>query len=377
MKRITGIAGTAGLDFVGTALLGAPAAAASTTDHAGGAVFVQSGNVAGNTVVAYDRAGDGRLRQAGVYRTGGVGGRLDGAVVDFTASQGALALDRGAGLLYAVNAGSDTVTVFDVHGDRLERRQTIASGGAFPVSIAVHGDLVYVLNARDGGSIQGYRRVGRTLVTVAAWHRALGLDPAAAPEFTHTPGQVAFTPDGSALIVTTKAGSNAIDVFGVDRHGEPSATPVVNVEAGAVPFAVAFDGRGRLVVAEAGTNAVATFTLGRDGTLRPVATAATGQAATCWIVATGGNVYTGNAGSGNLSGYTVGAGGTLTSLGTFATGAGQVDVAAAPDGRYLYAQTGAAGNVVALKVGRDGSLTKVATVTVPGAAGGEGIVVTA
>jgi hypothetical protein len=34
-----------------------------------------------------------------------------------------------------------------------------------------------------------------------------------------------------------------------------------------------------------------------------------------------------------------------------------------------------AGNVVALKVGRGGTLTKVATVTVPGAAGGEGIVV--
>ena len=65
--------------------------------------------------------------------------------------------------------------------------------------------------------------------------------------------------------------------------------------------------------------------------------------------------------------------GTLTSLGIFATGAGQVDVAATPDGHYLYAQTGAAGGIVALRVGHDGSLTKVGEVTVPGAAGGEGI----
>ncbi|WP_426513708.1 hypothetical protein ACPPVO_25725 [Dactylosporangium sp. McL0621] len=80
------------------------------------------------------------------------------------------------------------------------------------------GDLVYVLNARDGGSVQGFVRVGRTLVKVAAWHRSLGLDPAATPEFTHTPGQIAFTPDGSRLLVTTKAGSNAIDAFTVDRR---------------------------------------------------------------------------------------------------------------------------------------------------------------
>jgi DNA-binding beta-propeller fold protein YncE len=373
MNGITRIAGTAGFALAATALLAAPAAA-STTTHADGAVFAQTSNTAGNTIVAFDRAADGSLRQAGLYPTGGLGGRLTGAVVDVTASQDALALDRSAGLLYAVNAGSDTITVFDVHGDRLSRRQVISSGGAFPVSIAVHGSLVYVLNARDGGSVQGFRRVGRTLVKVPAWHRPLGLDAAATPEFTHTPGQVAFTPDGSRLIVTTKANTNAIDVFDVDRLRGPSASPVVNVVAGAVPFAVAFDGKDRLVVAEAGTNAVATFALNRDNTLRPGATQATGQAATCWIVATHGRVYTGNAGSGTLSGYSIGAGGGLTSLGTFATGAGQVDIAATPDGRYLYAQTGAAGHIVALKVARDGTLTKLGEVTVPAAIGGEGIV---
>ena len=67
-------------------------------------------------------------------------------------------------------------------------------------------------------------------------------------------------------------------------------------------------------------------------------------------------------------------GGTLTTQGTFATGAGQVDVAATADGRYLYAQTGAAGTVVSLRVNRDGTLTKTGEVTVPGAVGGEGIV---
>ena len=374
MKATIRIAGTAGLALAASALIAGPASASTTAANGAGAVFAMSDNLSGNTVVAFDRGANGGLHQAAVYPTGGLGGQLVGSVVDHTASQGALALDRASGLLYAVNAGSDTVTVFDVHGDRLGKRQVISSGGAFPVSIAVHGNLVYVLNARDGGSIQGYLRLGRTLVKVRGWHRALGLDPAATPEFTHTPGQIAFTPDGSRLVVTTKAGSNAIDVFSVDRLHGPSARPVVNVEAGAVPFAVAFDAGGHLVVAEAGTNAVATFAVNRDNSLTPLATASTGQAATCWIVGTGGAVYAGNAGSGNLSGYRVARSGSLTSLGTFATGAGQVDVAAPPDGRYLYAQTGASGGVVALRVNRDGSLTPVGAVTVPGAVGGEGIV---
>ena len=56
-----------------------------------------------------------------------------------------------------MNAGSDTVSVFAVYGDRLRLRQVVRSGGKFPVSIAVHGDTVYVLNAHDGGSVQGFR----------------------------------------------------------------------------------------------------------------------------------------------------------------------------------------------------------------------------
>jgi len=374
MRTSIRVAGVAGFALAMPALAAATPAAAATSSGRDGAVFALTDNLSANTVVAYDRTPDGALHQGGTYGTGGLGGQLAGSVVDHTASQGALALDRDNGLLYAVNAGSDTLTVFDVHGDRLDRRQVVGSGGAFPVSVAVHGNLVYVLNARDGGSIQGYLRLGRTLVRVPAWHRTLGLDPAAAPEFTHSPGQIAFTPDGSRLLVTTKAGSNAIDVFAVDRLRGPSARPVVNSLPGAVPFAVAFDGGGHLLVAEAGPNAVASFRIDRDDTLSPIATAATGQAATCWIVAANGRTYTGNAGSGNLSGYAVGRDGSLRSLGAFATGAGQVDVAATPDGRYLYAQTGAAGNLVALRAGLDGTLTKVGEFSVPGAAGGEGVV---
>jgi hypothetical protein len=64
------------------------------SDDRAGVVFVQNDALDGNAVTAYDRMQDGSLRQAGSYATGGNGGRLQGAAVDFTASQGALVRPR-------------------------------------------------------------------------------------------------------------------------------------------------------------------------------------------------------------------------------------------------------------------------------------------
>jgi DNA-binding beta-propeller fold protein YncE len=336
------------------------------------AVFVQTDNTAGNHVVAYHRSADGTLTPAGSYATGGRGGILAGSVVDHTASQGSLAYDPAHALLYAVNAGSNTISVFSVSGDRLTRREVLGSGGSFPVSVAVHGDLVYVLNALGGGNVQGFKVIGSFLAPLPGSRRDLGLDPNQTPQFTSTPGQVAFTPDGSQLIATTKNNGNDIDVFGVGFGGRLSGRPVVNSEPGTVPFAISFDSSGHLVIAEAGTNALATFALSAHGTVRLLNEAGTGQAATCWVTPAGPYLFASNAGSANVSGFISSAGGALTLLGSTGTDAGTVDAAAAAG--FLYVQTGGNGIVDEFAIGTGGSLTKIGSVTVPGAAGGEGIV---
>ncbi len=337
-------------------------------------VFVQTDNTAGNQVIAYDQGPDGSLTEVGAYPTEGLGGELEGSVVDHLASQGSLAYDPDNRLLYAVNAGSNSVSVFAVFGDRLFLQQVISSGGSFPVSVAVDHGLVYVLNAGEGGSLQGYRAGFGRLFPIPGSGRALGLDPTETPRFTHTPGQVAFSPDGSKVIVTTKAAGSDIDVFGVQAFGRLSATPVVNPEPGTVPFAVTFDQAGDLIVSQAGTNAVTSYALHQDGTVAALSTLATGQAATCWIVRSGSVAYASNAGSATLSDVGLGAGGQLSSLGTTETSGGTVDAAVAANGRFLYVQGGAAGTVDAFSIGAGGALIKVGTVTVPGAVGGEGIV---
>ena len=366
-------AGVAGASAVGLFALGAnPASAATPAAHTSHdhAVFVEANDPAGNTIAVYDRNSDGTLTAAGRYATGGNGGVLTGSVVDHLASQGAVTYDSRRGLLYAVNAGSNTLTTFAVHGDQLERLQIVGTGGTFPVSVTVHGDAVYVLNARDGGSIQGFLQLGRTLVRIPAWHRGLGLDPEATPEFVNTPGEVVFTPNGQQLIVTTKANGSNIDVFNVDRFGGVSAKPTVTADPGGVPFAVAFDAAGRVDIAEAGPNAVASFTLNHDGRLNLVNRVATGQAATCWIVSTGSHLYADNAGSGTVSLLDVTKSGVAV-RGTAATDAGTID--AAISGRHLYVQTGGTGIVDEFTIGAGGSLTPIGSVTVPGSAGGEGI----
>jgi len=337
-------------------------------------VFVQTDNLSGNQVVAYNRAPNGTLALASTYNTGGLGGQLAGSVVDYLASQGSLAYSGQYGLLFAVNAGSNTISVFRVRGDQLFLQEVLFSGGSFPVSVAVHGDLVYVLNALNGGSLQGYRIVFGVVLPIFGSNRALGLDPSATPQFTHTPGQVAFTPNGSQLVVTTKANGNDIDVFAVGFAGLLSPAPVVNGEPGTVPFAVTFDAAGHLVVAEAGTDALETFSLSPTGVATAIDTLGSGEAATCWVTVVNGYFYASNAGSATLSEFQDSLTGQLSLAGSTGTDPGTVDSAGTPSGTFLYVQTGGNGIVDEYQVATGGSLTEIGSVVVAGAAGGEGIV---
>jgi len=276
-------------------------------------VFVQTDNLSGNHVVAFQRAANGTLTEAGSYATGGVGGQLEGSVVDHTASQGALGFDDRDDLLIAVNAGSNTISVFAVDGDRLALRQVLPSGGTFPVSVTAAGGLVYVLNALDGGAVQGFAVIGGRLQPIASASRPLGLEAGGTPQFTHTPGQVALTPEGSQLIVTTKANGNNIDVFDVGPNGELSA-PTVNNIPGGLPFAVSFDRWGHLLVTDTGLGSLGDYGVRADGELEQFDLVPSEQAATCWVARVGNRFFTSNAGSASVTGFEDSLGGTLLTV---------------------------------------------------------------
>jgi hypothetical protein len=136
----------------GSGLFGAVPIADAAAAHA---VFVQTNDPSANAIRVYDRASNGKLSFAASYATGGLGSTI-GAPTDALSSQGSLTFDAADGLLFAVNVGSDTVTVFAVSGDQLRRTQVVASGGDFPVSVTAEHGLVYVLNGGGDGSVSGY-----------------------------------------------------------------------------------------------------------------------------------------------------------------------------------------------------------------------------
>lgn len=343
----------------------------------GETVFVQTNNPSGNAVDVFDSSPDGHLSLGEVVPTGGLGGQTAGSVVDSLASQGSLVYDSNSRLLFAVNAGSNTISVLSTRGRQVRLVQTINSGGAFPDSVAVHGGLVYVLDAGGSGAVTGYRIHGVRLFPLSGSTRTLGLTNATPPNFLTSPGQIGFSPDGSELVVTTKASTSSLDVFRVNPSGTLSATPTVNADPGNVPFAFTESPTGQLVVAEAGNSTLHTYGFESGGALTSLSgSVPDGQTALCWIAPAGGHYYVANAGSNTVSVYTVAADGTPSLVGTTgiaaSTDAGPIDMAASSDGHTLYVEAGAVGAVDEFHVNADGSLHDLGSVTGLGA-GIEGI----
>jgi len=334
-------------------------------------LFVQTNNPAGNQVLICGVAADGAIEVVETVDTDGDGGAHDGLTFDPLDSQGSLVYDRRHRLLFAVNADSNTISVLGGSRPHPHLRQVVPSGGVFPVSIAVHNDLLYVLNAHAGGSITGYRIAGTQLHAIEDSTRSLELAPASGPgQNVVSPAQLAFSPDGSELVVATKAaGGGLLDVFAIGADGRPSEEFTANEAGTPAPFGFTFDGYGRLAVTDAILGVLSTYTL-RHGKTQKVASEPDGKAAMCWIAEANGNFYVTDAGSDTISCYHVDEDGRPRVLNQTATGSFPIDMAVTRDERFLYVQLAAAHRIQGYRVEDDATLTAVATLDVPTSAQG-------
>ncbi|MCB9878233.1 MAG: beta-propeller fold lactonase family protein [Planctomycetes bacterium] len=350
-------------------LLGLSLSTAVAAQGGFGAVYSLTNDAIGNAVAVSIRLPSGHLVPFASFATGGEG---TGAGLG---SQAALASSADGRYLFAVDAGSDELTMFRVFGGAFFWRvDTVASGGDRPTSVAAHHRLVYVLNA-DSDQVDGFRRVGNQLQAIPGASYALSQAGAAA-------AQVGFTPDGAHLVVTERA-TNQIVTFPVHADGTLGAA-TVNGSAGQTPFGFGFAGD-TLVVSEAaggamGASTVSTYRVQADGSLQ-VLTAAlpTGQSAACWIAVPrhGGDAYTTNTGSGNLTGLDLDGGGTATLLdasgvsGDLGAMAHPIDADFTPNGRILYVLDSGNDVIRALRRKHDGSLQLLSTsVALPDGAAG-------
>jgi 6-phosphogluconolactonase (cycloisomerase 2 family) len=350
----------------------------------GGVVYVMTNDSRANAVLVYLRNPVGRLRPVtyATVSTGGQGGSAN-AAIDPLGSQGALVYDARHELLFAVNAGSDSVAVLDTDGRNLRPRlrDVEPSGGYIPVSVAVSEDRLYVLNAGGTGSVTTFG-IGHHGDIEALGSLDLGLDPAATSipfGQVPAPNQVGVDTLARHLIVAHAGGKELLTVE-LDDDGVPAGPITSTTTPGDGPFAFDLTRYGTTLVAEAASGSVSAFDppSGTDMLTATAAAVPTGQAATCWIIVQDdGYAYVSNTGSNTIGVYAWTRTGQLTLLdATAATSPGApIDLALANGGGFLYSLDAASGSISGFRImPGTGALRRVETRGgLPAAAGLQGI----
>jgi 6-phosphogluconolactonase (cycloisomerase 2 family) len=357
-------------------LLGASSAAASAVQaHAAsgaGHVYVLDNPAGPNSISIYDRAANGALTYANTTAIGGTG---TGSPLG---SQGSLTLADG--YLFAVDGGSNQISVVAVDHGALVPVGVYGSRGVAPVSLAVHGDLLYVVNNGDTttpANVAGFHvHDDGALTPLTKVNAALS---AALP----TPAQVAISPDGATLAVTEKA-ANIVDTWRISDDGALGLR--VNVPAtGQTPFGFSYNPQNsrEIVVANAGNGAgtasATSYRITRNGAQSVSGAVADDQTAACWLIITGDGAYAyaTNAGSGTISGFRLlpGDGLALFTPGdvTASTGVGShpLEMTLTPHSQYLYALDAGTHTLSAFAIQSDGGLNPI---TLSGSSLGAGAV---
>jgi len=379
-RRLIGLAAAIAA-IAATLSVGSVAAASPAVGH----VYVNNNSAGTNTVAAFDRHADGSLTPiaGSPFVAGGAG---TGAPFG---SAGGLQRSSDGRYLLATDPGSNEISVLRIKPNGgLQLVDVEGSWGIGPVSIAVHGSLVYVANGGAGGSnYTGFRLnpVGHLIHIPGS---TFDLPDNALP------GHVLISPDGRRLVGTRvgpNAGPSYLDGFRIGSDGRLTAAPGSPFAAQRIgPFGSAFSPThgNQLFVSNAhdGANAgsVSVYDVAPDGALNAISGSpfADLQTAPCWVAMSpdGHALFAVNTAVPSISRYSVAANGTLTLIGStgFAspTGLRPFDAQVSPDGGFLYVVDAGVAKISAFAV--DGtSLTELtgSPFSIPGGAAPFGMVV--
>src|SRR5918997_3145736 len=185
-----------------------------------GAVYVQT-NAAPNEVIAFRRGADGSLERIDSVATGG-----EGDATPHLTSQGSVTLTGDGQYLLVTNAASDDLSVFSVASDgSIELRERVHTGTT-PRSVDESDGLVVVLNTGEPG-LASFR------LDAEGIERVEGGDQALVPSHAD-PAQVAFSPDGTLVLITERA-TDSIVTYEATADGTFGASSEVASE-GPTPY---------------------------------------------------------------------------------------------------------------------------------------------
>jgi len=304
---------------------------ANNKSNTNGHVYIESNDAGGNAIVVYTQQLNGKLSWSSSTNSGGNG---SGAGLG---SQSAITINKDYGLLFAVNAGSNSVSSFKIKNDgSLELKSTVSSGGTLPVSVCTKNNLVFVVNSTTA-NISGYSiDADGNLSPINGSEKSLS-------DITALPAQIAFSPDGSTLLVTEKITSK-ISSFSLDANGAVTNAVYTN-SVGEEPFGFDFS-RGRyMIVSNAfqGADNASTCTsyTNLSWNISDVnGSVANHQSASCWVKTTkyGRYAFVANAKSNNLVTYYINPWGAIYYLpwSAAATGAGPIDVTVSDNNLFVY-----------------------------------------
>jgi 6-phosphogluconolactonase (cycloisomerase 2 family) len=368
-----------------------------------------SGAAHSNVVYALAYGQNGSIRPLALreWPTGGTGDVLIlGKSAGAWAGDGQVTLSPDHRFLFAVNQGSDNVSVFSVNASTGDLTAVpgspFPSGGHAPISVAFNGRFLVVANH---GYLTGDKppgipaRTGYASFTVSpsgALHQVSAIpDPAAGPIET------ALSPSGN-LVFSSGFFSFRLRVLQLGANGQltgapgspaklaPSVTagrqapPVLPPPAVGLPFGVSVNPVKPFVYYVATIAArVAVYGYDQSGRLTFVSQVDNkGSVAGCWtaITSDGRFLYVANSGSRSISAFRVSASGDhLTQIQDVHTPSdGTVlNLAVDPTNRFLYVSAGhqdadfprptsADGNFIdAFRIASDGTLAPIATVALP------------
>lgn len=336
-----------------------------------GGVFVATNNANGNSVIMYGRDPNGELHALGQFPTGGRG---QGGINDPLESQNSLVLTADHRFLLVVNAGTSDISVFRVKAERLELVSVTPSGGGNPISLGVHGDLVYVLNAGSTVHTAGFR------LKPSGWLTPIPNSQKTLSDLDVGPSTAVISPNGGKLVISERD-NKTVDVFTIEPDGSLT-NPVFNAVHGVWPFGMTFTPSGQLLVTFANAPSLdssytSSFTVNPDNTLTVISDQANSYGGrSCWVATNGEYAWVSNTTTSTIGYYGLTKNGELNPLGIAATvpATGQVifppipatsfpiDMALSADGKYLYNFFSVNGQLVGFLVGRDGSLTQIGSV---------------
>jgi len=387
----------AGLGLACVLVLAASMAGASTAwhhhHHPRGTVYTESNDPAGNKVVVFDRFRNGKLVKRQAVATGGLGSTQSvgcGPGCPILDSQNAVVVSENEKLVFAINAGSNTVSSFRETHSGLQLVAQVPSGGDMPESLALHGDVLYVLNVATAnssgtfGNIYGYRVSSNGQLTPNGSSQPL--PDASLPDHSGDARAIGFKPNGKVLVVTELSGGfpfsmgppGKIVTFVVGSHGQ-AAPGVSYPSSDPLPFGFAFDSSNHLVVSNIrdlalhAIGSVSSYEVSNSGNVTPINTVSSGGALPCWVSISKDNkyAYVVNTGAGadpsSTTRFRLGHNGTLTPVGAPAEHAGdfaQTDIDQSRGGRYVYVLAPSVGpgppsHIDIWRRHNDGSLTYV------------------